>query len=107
MKLTTVLLTALAALTTAQNPGDLPSQLPACAQSCASPYFTASGTTFAGCYYKDVSCVCSMSDFIIAISCCIATSCNAADQQITIAFAQNLCGQVSLPGTPPLPSTAR
>ncbi|EPE35955.1 hypothetical protein GLAREA_05293 [Glarea lozoyensis ATCC 20868] len=99
------ILLALAALATAQ---DLPPDLPSCVQVCAQPYFvTSSGyTTFAGCDVRNVACVCANKQFISEISCCISKSCSAGDQKAAADFGGNLCSQVSLPGTPPLPSIA-
>ncbi|KAG9234826.1 hypothetical protein BJ875DRAFT_483846 [Amylocarpus encephaloides] len=85
---------------------DLPSDLPPCAKACAIPYFSSSYGEFANCNVRDVACVCTNKSFISDISCCIAQSCSAEDQETTYDFANNLCSQVVIPGTPPLPSSA-
>jgi hypothetical protein len=77
-------------------------------QACAQPYFiiTPNYSTFAGCDVRDVACVCASQQFIFEISCCISKSCSSGDQESTSDFATNLCSQVSIPGTPPLPTVA-
>ncbi|KAB2571564.1 putative cfem domain protein [Lasiodiplodia theobromae] len=69
--------------------------LPQCAQSCV-------GTDFGGCSTLDVECICNNKDLITGLACCVSTSCDAADQQTVIDFAQNLCkpqGVTDLPTT--------
>ncbi|OJD32801.1 cfem domain [Diplodia corticola] len=58
--------------------------LPKCAQSCV-------GTDFGGCGTLDVQCICTNKSLISGLACCVSTSCDEADQQTVIAFAQNLC----------------
>lgn len=60
--------------------------LPPCAASCAT-----GGLSATGCNLLDVACICKSSAFIDSLVPCIKTNCNAADQQTTIQFAQNLC----------------
>ncbi|RDL38038.1 uncharacterized protein BP5553_05471 [Venustampulla echinocandica] len=94
---------ALAALVSSQS---LPTELPDCAKSCALLHFTSNGSSFADCDSKDVSCICSNGAFVSSISCCIFSNCNTEDQEVVVEFAQNLCSQVVIPGTPDLPSSA-
>ncbi|CAG8949501.1 hypothetical protein HYFRA_00007731 [Hymenoscyphus fraxineus] len=96
-------LLAIVAMVSAQ---DLPPDLPACAQACALPYFDSTFEKFAGCPARAVACVCTNTDFVAEISCCIYQNCTAAEQQTSVDFGNNLCSQVVLPGTPPLPSSA-
>lgn len=47
--------------------------LPACAGSCV--------TTFGSCGNLDVKCICSSTNLIAGLACCVSTACNAADQE--------------------------
>ncbi|KAK3389504.1 CFEM domain-containing protein [Podospora didyma] len=71
-------------------------QLPPCATDCATNLL---GGGIGGCGASDVKCICGNADFISTISCCLAKSCSAAEQQTAIDFAAALCnGQgVSVP----------
>ncbi|RAL63131.1 hypothetical protein DID88_004213 [Monilinia fructigena] len=81
--------TVLAGLTSAQN------GLPTCAQSCVTQY--TSGSQIAGCANLDIACICSNDSFLSGIACCLAAACEAADEQIAVAYAQNLCKTLVLP----------
>lgn len=60
------LLTSLAA---AQIPG-----LPDCAASCV-------GDSFGSCNGLDVKCICSSTEFIGGLACCVSKACSTADQE--------------------------
>ncbi|KAM0701281.1 hypothetical protein Q7P35_011642 [Cladosporium inversicolor] len=78
-----ITLTAVALLSTlaaAQIPG-----LPTCATSCV-------GTSFGSCGNLDVKCICSNTELLSGLACCVSTACEAADQEKTIQFANSLCG---------------
>ncbi|QGA19484.1 hypothetical protein EYB26_007173 [Talaromyces marneffei] len=100
MKFTTGVISGLALCVVnvaAQNFG----ALPPCAQACATNSIPPSCGL-------DVRCICSATSFITGVSCCVATSCNAADQQATLQFAVQLCagaGVTSLPSAAACPST--
>ncbi|EPE07044.1 extracellular membrane protein [Ophiostoma piceae UAMH 11346] len=65
------------------------SQLPTCAQSCANTYLQ-KGIGNCG---VDVKCICSDSDFLGGIACCLAQpgGCDTADQSSAVVFASQLC----------------
>ncbi|KAG4031588.1 hypothetical protein MFRU_009g03490 [Monilinia fructicola] len=91
----------LAGLTSAQN------GLPTCAQSCVTQY--TSGSQIAGCANLDIACICSNDSFLSGIACCLAAACEAADEQIAVAYAQNLCktsGVTDLPSVVSCAATA-
>jgi len=69
------------------------SGLPSCAQSCVQ--------LPSSCSQLDIKCICSTQTFISAITCCVARTCNQADQETTVKFAQQLCGSagVSVPSS--------
>ncbi|GAM40427.1 CFEM domain protein [Talaromyces pinophilus] len=92
MKFTTSVLSGLAlcvANVAAQDFGSLPS----CARSCATNAIPASCGL-------DVKCICSTSSFISSVSCCVATACDAADQQTTLQFAEQLCAGAGITNLP-------
>merc|ERR1712070_1082880 len=60
------------------------SNLPSCAFGCA--------TNLGGCNQLDINCICSDSELISGLACCVSKECDTADQDKTIQFAQNLCG---------------
>jgi hypothetical protein len=64
--LTFALLSTLAA---AQIPG-----LPTCATGCV-------GTSFGSCGNLDVKCICSNTELLSGLACCVSTACDAADQE--------------------------
>jgi len=71
--------------------------LPSCAQSCVTLFTT--GSSIAGCNQVDVACICSSSDFLNNIACCLASQCDAADQATAVEYAQQICktANVSVP----------
>ncbi|EGD85358.1 hypothetical protein H112_06260 [Trichophyton rubrum D6] len=85
MKLSAVALAALVSVAAAQGV----SELPKCAQDCASKGFPSSCGA-------DVKCVCTSNAFLDAITCCVATTCNAEEQKKTIQFAKGICGGVGV-----------
>ncbi|EGD96751.1 hypothetical protein TESG_04182 [Trichophyton tonsurans CBS 112818] len=85
MKLSVVALAALVSVAAAQGV----SELPKCAQECASKGFPASCGA-------DVKCVCTSTSFLDAITCCVATTCTAEEQKKTIQFAKGICGGVGV-----------
>ncbi|KAI6816750.1 hypothetical protein KC332_g10604 [Hortaea werneckii] len=60
------------------------SNLPSCAFSCV--------TDLGGCNQLDITCICSDTELISGLACCVSKQCDAEDQDKTIQFAQNLCG---------------
>jgi len=60
------------------------SNLPSCAFSCV--------TNLGGCNQLDITCICSDTELISGLACCVSKQCDAEDQDKTIQFAQNLCG---------------
>ncbi|KAJ9645259.1 hypothetical protein H2201_005605 [Coniosporium apollinis] len=54
--------------------------LPVCARNCV-------GSNLGGCNAIDVRCICSNTDYISGLSCCVLNSCSPEDQQRTIDFA--------------------
>ncbi|EON66655.1 hypothetical protein W97_05901 [Coniosporium apollinis CBS 100218] len=54
--------------------------LPVCARNCV-------GSNLGGCNPIDVRCICSNTDYISGLSCCVLNSCSPEDQQRTIDFA--------------------
>ena len=67
-----ITLTAVALLSTlaaAQIPG-----LPTCATSCV-------GNSFGSCGSLDVKCICSNTELLSGLACCVSTACDAADQE--------------------------
>lgn len=47
--------------------------------------------TIAGCSALNVTCICSNQSFLGGVACCLAASCDAADQQAATNFADSLC----------------
>ncbi|KAI7369427.1 hypothetical protein KC354_g1918 [Hortaea werneckii] len=60
------------------------SNLPSCAFGCV--------TNLGGCNQLDINCICSDSELISGLACCVSKECDTEDQDKTIQFAQNLCG---------------
>jgi hypothetical protein len=58
-------------------------------QPCLTKYITSGG--IAGCNSLDVTCICSNQSFLGDVACCLAASCDAADQQSATTFADQLC----------------
>ncbi|CRG87961.1 hypothetical protein PISL3812_04983 [Talaromyces islandicus] len=100
MKFTAVAF-AIAAFTASAASQSL-SGLPSCAISCA----TNSIPSDCG---IDVKCICNAQSFITGVSCCVAKSCNAEDQETTIKYADKICagaGVTNLPTSAVCSSTA-
>ncbi|KAL1965628.1 hypothetical protein VTN77DRAFT_5305 [Rasamsonia byssochlamydoides] len=91
MKLAAISLafTALVAGTAAQSLSDLPQ----CAQNCATNAIPAQCGL-------DVKCICSTQSFIASITCCVAKACDQADQEATIKFADSLCSTAGVTNLP-------
>lgn len=49
------------------------------------------GNGIAGCKAGDVVCVCSNDQFLSSIACCVAGTCDEADQEKTANYAMQLC----------------
>ncbi|KAI7159090.1 hypothetical protein KC349_g4413 [Hortaea werneckii] len=60
------------------------SNLPSCAYGCV--------TNLGGCNQLDITCICSDTELISGLACCVSKECDPEDQDKTIQFAQNLCG---------------
>jgi len=91
----------LAGLTSAQ-PG-----LPTCAQSCVTQF--TSGSNIGSCNSLDIACICSNSNFLGGIACCLAGACSPADQVAATNYAQSFCkisGVTDLPTAVSCTSTA-
>ncbi|KAI1845322.1 hypothetical protein JX265_005479 [Neoarthrinium moseri] len=83
MKITLVALAGVS-LVAAQFDG-----LPQCAQGCVTKF--TSGSNIGGCPQIDAKCICSQQTFLSDIACCLASVCNAADQQAAVDFAIKFC----------------
>ncbi|KAI4143436.1 MAG: hypothetical protein L6R39_004569 [Caloplaca ligustica] len=64
------------------------SDLPKCAQSAAT-----AGLKATTCDLTDLACICGQAPFITAMTKSVQASCSAADQQVTLKYAQALCSQ--------------
>ncbi|OCK84136.1 hypothetical protein K432DRAFT_432444 [Lepidopterella palustris CBS 459.81] len=82
MRFTPVVL--FATLTSMASAQGLLDNLPPCARSCV-------GSNFGGCNILDIKCICSNSNLISGLSCCVSSACSPSDQQKTIDFASSLC----------------
>ncbi|KAF6225667.1 hypothetical protein HO133_009667 [Letharia lupina] len=74
-------------------------ELPTCAQSAAE-----AGISATGCAESDFACICGDSKFVTSLHNLIETVCSAADQQVTLAFAQQICDAVGVTLSIPTPS---
>ncbi|KAF6239651.1 hypothetical protein HO173_002197 [Letharia columbiana] len=74
-------------------------ELPTCAQSAAE-----AGISATGCAESDFACICGDSKFVTSLHSLIETVCSAADQQVTLAFAQQICDAVGVTLSIPTPS---
>ncbi|ORY00005.1 hypothetical protein BCR34DRAFT_117052 [Clohesyomyces aquaticus] len=74
--------------------------LPKCAQDCF-------GGNLGGCKDGDFKCVCSNSDLIASLSCCVAQKCSPTEQESTIKLAVGLCAayQVTVPTSASCPAS--
>ncbi|KAJ5257268.1 hypothetical protein N7478_013372 [Penicillium angulare] len=71
------------------------SDLPTCAQSCATNAIPSNCGI-------DVACICNSSSFLASIACCIAGKCDEADQEKTLKAAKGICaagGVTDIPTT--------
>jgi cobalamin biosynthesis Mg chelatase CobN len=50
-----------------------------------------SGNQIGTCGNLDIQCICSNSSFLSSIACCLASACDAADQQAAVAYAKQIC----------------
>ena len=100
-----ITLTAVALLSTlaaAQIPG-----LPSCATSCV-------GNSFGSCGSLDVKCICSNTELLSGLACCVSTACDSADQESEILPSSSLLFTKQLltrlasqkPSSSPTPSVA-
>ncbi|KAM0721897.1 hypothetical protein Q7P37_002822 [Cladosporium fusiforme] len=83
----------LSSLAAAHIPG-----LPNCAANCV-------GDSFGSCGALDVKCICSNTELLTGLSCCVSKACNKEDQDKTLQFAGSLCGGEG-GGTNNLPTAA-
>ncbi|KAL2810588.1 hypothetical protein BJX63DRAFT_422940 [Aspergillus granulosus] len=70
--------------------------LPTCAQTCAT------GAIPEECSLIDIECICGTESFIADMACCVGQSCDQADQDAALGFANGLCegaGITNLPQT--------
>lgn len=66
-------------------------ELPTCASSA-----TQAGISATGCSEEDFACICGDSQFVTSLHDLIDKVCSAADQQVTLAFAADVCGAVGV-----------
>ncbi|CAF9930166.1 hypothetical protein IMSHALPRED_008097 [Imshaugia aleurites] len=66
-------------------------ELPPCAQAA-----TQSGISATGCEISDFACICGNSQFVTSLHNIIETKCSVADQQVTLAFAADVCDAVGV-----------
>ncbi|CAF9922858.1 MAG: hypothetical protein ALECFALPRED_002250 [Alectoria fallacina] len=66
-------------------------ELPTCAESAAE-----AGISSTGCATSDFACICGNSQFVTSLHNLIETDCSVADQQVTLAFAAQVCGAVGV-----------
>lgn len=76
-------------------------ELPTCAQSAAE-----AGISATGCATSDFACICGNSQFVTSLHNLIETVCSVADQQVTLAFAAQVCGAVGVSLNIPTPSAS-
>jgi cobalamin biosynthesis Mg chelatase CobN len=50
-----------------------------------------SGSEIGTCGNLDIQCICSSASFLSSIACCLASACDAADQQAAVAYAKQIC----------------
>ncbi|KOS16777.1 Cell wall protein 1 [Escovopsis weberi] len=71
--------------------------LPSCAKSCVNDYVGVGSTSIiAGCKALDVACICSNSNFISDLSCCLSDACGEADQKAAVEFAAQICSSAGV-----------
>lgn len=91
-----ILVSAIAAVASAQSLAGLP----ACAQTCALGAISSTG-----CSLTDFKCICSASAYLDSINKCINTACSAADIAATLAFANQVCLSAGVTLSPPAAAT--
>jgi len=64
--------------------------VPECAKPCLEDY--TSGNQIADCGQFDIECICSNSDFIDGIACCLDENCDQEGKDSAVKFAQQICG---------------
>ncbi|KAI0542872.1 hypothetical protein GGR58DRAFT_496336 [Xylaria digitata] len=84
MKLVTITL-ALASAVVAQDLDALPD----CAKNCVTEFTT--GNQIGDCARLDAKCICASDSFISGIACCLASVCNADEQNQAVDFARSFC----------------
>ncbi|CAK3844084.1 Hypothetical predicted protein [Lecanosticta acicola] len=72
--------------------------LPSCATSCISNY--------GGCNQVDVKCICSNTQLLETLSCCVSQKCSSDDQKKVVQFADTLCGSYGVTTLPQAASCA-
>ncbi|KAL9138244.1 MAG: hypothetical protein Q9175_000520 [Cornicularia normoerica] len=73
-------------------------ELPSCASSA-----TEAGISATGCATSDFACICGNSQFVTSLHSLIEKVCSVADQQVTLAFAAQVCGAVGVSLNIPTP----
>ncbi|CAH0049532.1 unnamed protein product [Clonostachys solani] len=63
--------------------------VPDCAKSCLVQYTT--GTQIANCAQLDIKCICSNTEFLDGIACCLDKDCDAAGKSAAVTFAKQIC----------------
>ncbi|VUC27101.1 unnamed protein product [Clonostachys rosea] len=63
--------------------------VPECAKSCLVQYTT--GTQIANCAQLDIKCICSNTQFLDGIACCLDKDCDAAGKSAAVTFAKQIC----------------
>uniref|UniRef100_A0A8H7N9X0 CFEM domain-containing protein n=1 Tax=Bionectria ochroleuca TaxID=29856 RepID=A0A8H7N9X0_BIOOC len=81
----TPIILALAAGFASAQLGDVPE----CAKSCLVQYTT--GTQIANCAQLDIKCICSNTEFLDGIACCLDKDCDAAGKSAAVTFAKQIC----------------
>ncbi|CAI6053249.1 unnamed protein product [Clonostachys chloroleuca] len=68
--------------------------VPECAKSCLVQYTT--GTQIANCAQLDIKCICSNTEFLDGIACCLDKDCDAAGKSAAVTFAKQICSTASV-----------
>ncbi|CAG9971569.1 unnamed protein product [Clonostachys byssicola] len=63
--------------------------VPDCAKSCLVQYTT--GTQIANCAQLDIKCICSNTEFLDGIACCLDKDCDASGKAAAVTFAKQIC----------------
>lgn len=72
--------------------------IPTCASSAVE-----AGISATGCKISDFACICGDSQFVTSLHSLIDTVCSVADQQVTLAFATDVCNSVGVKLSIPAP----